>query len=158
MKNVKVLAVVTTALMLGGWGCGSQMGNTPVNPPDNNVAVTPAPAVAEPVVPAPAKAPAKKPVQSAVVKGMKYEEALEKYRESGLLQFVDCHATPGTFTFKKGYTFMIDNRDAKARTIVVQGIAHRLEAYSYALVTAQKTGESFITCDGGGSATLKIQA
>lgn len=152
MYKVKTVAVLSIALMLGGWGCSKQADDAVTNV--DTAPTTPTTTVATSTT----KAPVKKPAPSVVSQGLKYEEALEKYRESGLMQFVDCHATPGTFTVKKGYTFMIDNRDAKARTIVIQGATYRLGAYSYALVTPQKIGESFVTCDGGGSGTLKVQA
>lgn len=157
MKNTGMLAVLATALVLLGFGCSKQNENFPTaSGPDASVTTPTTTVVTTSTAPI-TKAPVKTGINSVVAKAMKYEEALEKYRENGLMQFVDCHATPGTFTFKKGYTFMIDNRDNKTRTIVVQGISYRLAAYNYALVVPKKTGESFITCDGGGSATLRIQ-
>ncbi len=152
MKSSRLLVVLTAAIMLAGFGCSKAENKQNVIPDSDTSKVTTTPEVATSTPKAPVK-----PVAKPAVKAMTYEEALEKYRENGLMQFVDCHATPGTFTFKKGRTFMIDNRDNKTRTIVVQGVTYRLAAYKYAFVTPNKVGESFITCDGGGSATLRIQ-
>jgi hypothetical protein len=90
-------------------------------------------------------------------KALTYAQALDLYRGKGLIQFNDCRATPGVIGVKKGAAFMLDNRDAKAHTIVADKKTFRLAPYSFVIVTASTAGSSYITCDGGGSGELKVQ-
>lgn len=90
----------------------------------------------------------------------KYLDALKTYKTVGYyFQFVDCHGLPGTLTMKKGKKFMLDNRDAKGRRIAISGgQSFKIGAYNFAIATApSKAGTHYITCDGGGAATIVVQ-
>lgn len=90
----------------------------------------------------------------------KYLDALKVYKNAGYyFQFLNCHASPGTLTMKAGRKFMLDNKDNITRSIkIVGGQSFRITAYNYAIATApSKEGVYYITCDGGGSAQIKVQ-
>ncbi len=90
----------------------------------------------------------------------RYLDAIRVYKSVGYyFQFVDCHGAPGFLTLKKGKKFMLDNRDAKARKIAVQGgQTFQVKAYDFAIATAPSaTGIHYITCDGGGAASITVQ-
>jgi len=86
-----------------------------------------------------------------------YLKAANIYKTSGYyFQFVNCHGTPGSLVIKKGAKFMMDNRDNKIRKISVMGKTYSLNAYNYTIVTADKVGKHYITCDGGGAAQITV--
>ncbi len=86
-----------------------------------------------------------------------YLKAANIYKTSGYyFQFVNCHGTPGSLVIKKGAKFMMDNRDNKIRKIAVMGKTYSLNAYNYTIVTADKVGKHYITCDGGGAAQITV--
>jgi len=86
-----------------------------------------------------------------------YLKTLNVYRTSGYyFQFVNCSGSPGSLLMKKGVKFMMDNRDKKAHKFVVMGKTYLLGAYGYTIVTADKIGKHFITCDGGGAAQITV--
>ncbi len=90
----------------------------------------------------------------------KYLDAIRMYKNVGYyFQFVDCHGLPGTLTLKKGKKFMLDNRDAKSHKIaIVGGQSFTIGAYNFAVATAPSTaGTHYITCDGGGAASITVQ-
>jgi len=90
----------------------------------------------------------------------KYLDALKVYKNAGYyFQFLNCHAAPGSLTMKAGRKFMLDNKDNAVRSIkIVGGQSFRISAYNYAIATAPyKEGIYYITCDGGGSAQIKVQ-
>jgi hypothetical protein len=90
----------------------------------------------------------------------KYLDAIRIYKNPGYyFQFVECHGLPGTLTMKKGKKFMLDNRDAKTRKIAISGgQSFKIGAYGFAIATAPaKAGTHYITCDGGGAATILVQ-
>jgi hypothetical protein len=90
----------------------------------------------------------------------KYLDALKVYKNAGYyFQFLNCHASPGTLTMKAGRKFMLDNKDNATRSIkIVGGQSFRITSYNYAIATApSKEGIYYITCDGGGSAQIKVQ-
>ncbi len=90
----------------------------------------------------------------------KYLDAIRIYKNPGYyFQFVECHGAPGTLTMKKGKKFMLDNRDNKTRRIAIQGgQSFKIGAYNFAIATApSKIGTYYITCDGGGAATILVQ-
>lgn len=90
----------------------------------------------------------------------KYLDAIRIYKNTGYyFQFVDCHGLPGTLTMKKGKKFMLDNRDATSRRIAISGgQSFKITAYNFAIATAPtKAGTHYITCDGGGAATIVVQ-
>ncbi|MBI2037659.1 MAG: hypothetical protein HYT15_01850 [Candidatus Magasanikbacteria bacterium] len=90
----------------------------------------------------------------------RYLDAIKIYKTSGYyFQFVDCHGLPGSLTLKKGKKFMLDNRDAKSRKIAIQGgQSFTIGAYNFAIATAPtKPGVHYITCDGGGAASILVQ-
>ncbi len=90
----------------------------------------------------------------------RYLDAIKIYKTSGYyFQFVDCHGLPGSLTLKKGKKFMLDNRDAKTRKIAIKGgQSFTITAYNFAIATApSKPGTYYITCDGGGAASILVQ-
>lgn len=90
----------------------------------------------------------------------RYLDAIRIYKNVGYyFQFVDCHGLPGSLTLKKGKKFMLDNRDNKSRKIaIVGGQSFTIGAYNFAIATApSKAGTHYITCDGGGAASILVQ-
>lgn len=87
-----------------------------------------------------------------------YLKARNIYQTSGYyFQFLNCRGTPGILTVKKGVKLMLDNRDDKMRKIVFIGKLYNVNAYGYVVVTADKLGKHYITCDGGGAAQITVQ-
>jgi len=87
-----------------------------------------------------------------------YLKARKTYQTSGYyFQFLNCRGTPGILTVKKGAKLMLDNRDDKTRKIVFIGKLYNINAYGYVIVTADKLGKHYITCDGGGAAQITVQ-
>ncbi len=87
-----------------------------------------------------------------------YLKARNSYQASGYyFQFLNCHGSPGSLVVKKGAKLMLDNRDNKTRKIVFMSRLYSIGAYSYTIVTADKLGKSYITCDGGGAAQIEVK-
>ncbi len=90
----------------------------------------------------------------------RYLDAIKIYKTSGYyFQFVSCHGMPGSLTLKKGKKFMLDNRDAVSHKIaIVGGQSFAIGGYNFAIATAPYTaGTHYITCDGGGAASILVQ-
>jgi hypothetical protein len=101
-----------------------------------------------------------KPAPAPLSATQRYLDAIKIYKTAGYyFQFVDCHGLPGSLTLKKGKKFMLDNRDNKTRKIaIVGGQSFNLTAYNFAIATAPSTpGTHYITCDGGGAASILVQ-
>lgn len=87
-----------------------------------------------------------------------YAKAVAQFGTSGYrYQFANCSGLPGTFTVKKGVQFMLDNRDEERHTLRLANRSYAIPAYGYALVTVNTAGTYQITCDGGGSAQVRVQ-
>ncbi len=87
-----------------------------------------------------------------------YADALKQYSASGYrFQFVNCRATPGVLTIKKGASFMLDNRDNKAHRIKVGASTYNIGAYSFVIATAKTVGLNYIVCDDAGSGRLQVE-
>ncbi len=89
-----------------------------------------------------------------------YLDAIKIYKNTGYyFQFVSCHAAPGTLTLKAGKKFMLDNRDSKTHKIAIKGgQSFNIGAYGFAIATAPSAiGNHYITCDGGGTASILVQ-
>jgi hypothetical protein len=102
------------------------------------------------------KTPAKAPLSATKA----YLDAIKIYKTTGYyFQFVDCHGAPGTLTLKAGKKFMLDNRDGVARKIAITGgQSFNIGAYGFAVATApSKIGIHYITCNGGGAASITVQ-
>lgn len=157
MSTKKVLAPLLVVLILAGWGCSSNKETTGDNDktvaPGDDQTVTIPTATTTATTPAPAKG---KTTITAPTKALTYAAALDKYR-GAVMQFVNCRVLNGTFTLKKGVSFMLDNRDSIAHTIKIQGKSYRLGGYSFAIATPLTVGNSFVTCDGGGSGEVRVQ-
>ncbi len=100
------------------------------------------------------------PVTSPMSATQRYLDAIRVYKSVGYyFQFVSCHGSPGSLTLKKGKKFMLDNRDNVTRKIAVQGgQTFQIKAYDFAIATAPSTlGTHYITCDGGGAASIMVQ-
>ena len=108
------------------------------------------------IMPKKSSSPASSPLSAT----QRYLDAIRVYKSVGYyFQFVDCHGSPGTFTLKKGKKFMLDNRDNVTHKIAVQGgQSFQVGAYNFAIATAPSTlGTHYITCDGGGAASIVVQ-
>ncbi|MFA5062152.1 MAG: hypothetical protein WC526_03320 [Patescibacteria group bacterium] len=143
-------------------------GQTPIGTPNQNEqGLNPTSSLTSAVVPTstPTSTPnaAKKSttkVSTPISATQRYLDALKIYKNSGYyFQFVDCHASPGSLTMKKGKKFMLDNRDGFSRKIAIyQYQTFTVGAYGYAIATApNKAGTYYITCNGGGSASILVQ-
>ena len=117
--------------------------------------------VASTTLPKSAPAASKKPSPAVSLPATKaYLDAIKVYKNVGYyFQFVDCHGAPGTLTLKKGTKFMLDNRDESAHKIAITGgQSFNIKAYGFAIATAPSTlGTHYITCDGGGAASILVQ-
>lgn len=88
-----------------------------------------------------------------------YSAALSTYGAAGArFQFINCSGTPGTLSIKKGNSFMLDNRDNKTHTLGIGVASYKLAPYDFAIIKLQNVGSFPITCDGGGSARVDVQA
>lgn len=179
-KNV-IIFIVLVAALYGLWRltAGKRTGEVPPMPPPVP-AVSPEAELAEPMAspaPAPSLSPTPTPVTTRRVapqpKAMPqppsspapsaeeaYQEALRVYGDSGyLFQFTGCRAVPGTLTIKSGAEFMLDNRDAVLRTIAVAGSqSFSVGAFGFVIAEAPATpGTHYLTCDGGGAASILVQ-
>lgn len=101
-------------------------------------------------------APAPKPAVSKPAP-QSYTDAIEKYKSSGYyIQFYPCQATPGSLIVKQGSKIMLDNRDSKAHSIGIKNDKYLIASYGYAIATLNVIGTNYVTCDGGGSATINV--
>ena len=129
-----------------------------VNKPAPAPAPAPQPdALAPSAEPTSTTAPSAATAPATGAKPLTYEQAVTQYG-GYRFQFVSCHGSPGTMTVTSGKKFMLDNRDAKAHTIMVGKVAYKVGGNGFAIATAASAvGTYNITCDGGGAATLKVQ-
>ncbi len=88
-------------------------------------------------------------------KKLSYGEAIKAYPFR--FQFVNCSGNPGTMAVKTGAIVMLDNRDKVAHTIKADGQTFKIGALDYALLKTSALSNTFVTCDGGGSAMLNVQ-
>lgn len=139
------------------WLVFSKKGNqpNPAAPTDNTTATSTATSSA---VTAPKKSST--PATSPLSATQRYLDAIRIYKSVGYyFQFVSCHGSPGSLTLKKGKKFMLDNRDNVTRKIAIQGgQSFQIGPYNFAIATAPSTlGTHYITCDGGGAASILVQ-
>lgn len=95
----------------------------------------------------------------AVIQGkpLTYDQIAEIYIKSGYrFQISNCHATPGKLNMKTGTKFMIDNRDKVKHTFKFDSQTYNVPAYGWAIATAPKYGNYFLTCDGSGAAEVQV--
>lgn len=87
-----------------------------------------------------------------------YAQALKIYRTSGYyLQIDSCRGRPGVMTIKKGSKFMIDNRDPLAVKIGLGGKNYLIPKYGFTIISADRVGTNYLTCNGGGAAQINVQ-
>lgn len=87
-----------------------------------------------------------------------YAQALKIYRTSGYyLQIDSCRGRPGIMTIKKGSKFMIDNRDPLAVKIGLGGKNYLIPKYGFTIISADRVGINYLTCNGGGAAQINVQ-
>jgi hypothetical protein len=94
-------------------------------------------------------------------KRLTYTEALSIYGAQGTgyhYQFVNCRGTPGQLTMKKGTKFLLDNRDNASHKFTIGSQTYSLGKYGFAVITARDLGTYNILCDGGGAASIFVQA
>jgi hypothetical protein len=85
-----------------------------------------------------------------------YDQAVAKYKYR--YQFVSCHANPGSMVVAKNDPVMFDNRDNRAHLIKIGSInSFNIGALDYTIYYPSIKGTYNITCDGGGSAILKVE-
>lgn len=131
-----------------------------INVPGQDTIITPATSTPTPSSTVKTPPPPVKTNPTPLSATQKYLDAIRIYKNPGYyFQFVECHGLPGTLTMKKGKKFMLDNRDAKSRKIAISGgQSFKIGAYGFAIATAPaKAGTHYITCDGGGAATILVQ-
>lgn len=137
------------------WFVFSKMGNQP------NPTATSGQPLAPSTTSGTATAPKKSSTQvSPLSATQRYLDAIKVYKSVGYyFQFVSCQGLPGSLTLKAGKKFMLDNRDAVTHKIAVQGgQSFQVGAYNFAIATAPYTiGTHYITCDGGGAASILVQ-
>lgn len=142
----------TPALSASGVAASNKATGTQASPAKSVAAATSAPSSNA------SRSNASVSISSAAANTKNYENLLADYRDSGYyIQFATCQARPGSLNMKKGTKFMLDNRGDQARTIKFAGNTYHIPAYGYAVVTANEVGSFRLTCDGGGSADLKVQ-
>lgn len=125
-------------------------GTTPTNLGTTSLPTTTAPA---PGTIAPGTKPVTKPAT------LSYTDAVRIYGASGYrIQFLQCHGTPGTLAIKRNVKFMMDNRDKVVHKFTFASQSVILPPQGFAIVSASQVGTYPITCDGGGAATLNVQA
>lgn len=87
-----------------------------------------------------------------------YTDLLKTYQKSGFyIQIYPCQATPGSLVVKKGTKVMFDNRDSVSHVIGIGSQRYTVKAYGYAIPTFNTVGTNYVTCDGGGTATVQVQ-
>jgi hypothetical protein len=102
-----------------------------------------------------ASTPTPEPTPAPTAK-LTYAQAVAKYKYR--FQFVSCHANPGSMVVAKNDPVMFDNRDNKAHLIKIGSInSFSIGALDYTIYYPSVKGTYNITCDGGGSATLKVE-
>ncbi len=90
-----------------------------------------------------------------ITKKLSYGEAIKAYPYR--YQFVNCSANPGTMSVKVNSYVMLDNRDKVAHTIKANGQTFKIAALDYQILRPRIEGDTFITCDGGGSGKINIE-
>lgn len=88
-----------------------------------------------------------------------YSLALATYTANGRrIQLYQCHGTPGQLLVKKGYTYMIDNRDNTSHTIRIGTLQTvNVTGYGYLILTASTLGTFNGICDQTGSFQLQVE-
>lgn len=95
-------------------------------------------------------------IEQVAVNEKDYSSALNRYGGGARFQFVNCAGTPGSLSVKSGNAFMLDNRDNETHSIKVGTVAYSIKPYGFMVIKIQKAGQYPITCDGGGSAMVKV--
>ena len=144
--TIAVVVIVVVALI--AWAVYRSSHNNSAAPAQQTTQTTPAPAT-----PAPATG------GSVMHGGLTYTQAIAKYPNR--IQFNNCHAAVGLsangiFSIKKGAFFMLDNRDKVTDVIAFANQTFRLGGEDFAIVSINTIGTYNLTCDGGGSATIKV--
>lgn len=167
LKHILTIAIII-AILVGGYFF-SKRGDTPdsetFDRPSPSATSTESLSSTSPTsAPAATKKPAAKkatptPKPSTLQAAETYQDALAVYGASGYrFQFSSCNASPGSLTMKIGQKFMLDNRDATPRTVKAGSQQYNLGAYGFVIASAPAiTGTHYITCDGGGTATILVQ-
>jgi len=159
-----ITGLVVIILLLGLYFLWNNQGALPglapspgTTPTTTNPAPTP-----PPTKPAPAP---KSTAPGATKPGIKptapltYTDAVKTYGALGYrIQFLQCHGTPGTLAIKRDVKFMMDNRDKVVHKFTFASQSVILPPQGFAIVSAREVGVYPITCDGGGAATLNVQA
>lgn len=102
-----------------------------------------------------ASTPTPAPAPEQTTGKLSYSQAIAKYKYR--YQFVSCHANPGSMAVAKNDPVMFDNRDNKSHIIKVGSQSFGVSALNYEIFYPSVKGSYNITCDGGGSATLKVE-
>ncbi|MDO8557854.1 MAG: hypothetical protein Q7S09_01525 [bacterium] len=162
-KHFFIIAIIAALAGAGYWF--SPLRNKEASPDSLSVSPTPATSVSPALNPSAKPSSTAKPKTSAIPNPSvpaaieTYQDALGVYSASGFrFQFSNCQASPGSLVMKVGAKFMLDNRDVVARTIGVSSKIYNIGAYGFAIATAPvQTGTHYITCNGGGTATISVQ-
>lgn len=161
MKKIIYFAIGAVLLGVVWYFIWGKKTESPVNNQDQKIATTTVVSTSsKPAAPAVKKTSVPPKTQAPLSATQRYLDALRIYKNTGYyFQFVDCHGAPGSLVLKKGKKFMLDNRDNQTRKIAVTGgQTFQVKAYDFAIATAPSTlGLHYITCDGGGAASISVQ-
>lgn len=78
--------------------------------------------------------PATKPVVTPVAK-MSYTNAVAQYGSNRIQFGANCQATPASATYKNSTSVMLDNRSSVSRSININGVVYKIDAYDYTVAT-----------------------
>jgi len=138
----------------------TQPSNSTINPISSSTPASSSPAEVVPKAKTTSPVSYKNPSTSTSISAtQRYIDAIKIYKTSGYyFQFLNCHGTPGSLSLTKGKKFMMDNRDSVSRKLVFSGQTYNIAGYGFAVATApSKTGKYYITCNGGGAASILVQ-
>lgn len=85
-----------------------------------------------------------------------YAEALKLYLAGKRIQIIQCQSVPVTSTIKRGTRFMIDNRDAVARRIMIGDQVYQIDAFDFAIATSGAPNTYNVTCEGAPAAQITV--
>ena len=163
MARKKIIYIVAGVVLLAVilyFAFGRKTENSANEQNKNTTTTTGAVTSSQTVSPAVKKSSAPTKTEAPLSATQRYLDAIKIYKNTGYyFQFVDCHGAPGSLVMKKGKKFMLDNRDDRTRKIaIVGGQSFQISAYNFAIATAPSAlGLHYITCDGGGAASILVQ-
>ncbi len=87
--------------------------------------------------------------------GYTYEQAQARYTKR--LEITRCGQHERTLNLKKGYPFMLENRDTETHTFSFDGQTYELPSGDFALAIAATSGSLEVACDGEASGRVVVK-